>query len=426
MKLRIDDATLVAPGNSWHRKTPSIGIENGRIAAIDNPDFRADTVIDGTDHHLSLGWLDLRAQFGDPGLEHKEDLASGCAAAAAGGFTDICLLPNTQPIVQTKNDIQYLKSGNRDRLTQIHPLGAVTLDTKGEEFTDMLDLHAAGAVAFTDGTQPIWHTDILLKTLLYLQKIDGLLMNRPEDRMLTTFATMHEGLQSTLLGMQGMPRLAETLVIKRDLEILRYTGGKLHFSNISTAEAVQLIAEAKAEGLQVTCDVAAYQLLWEDTAIVGYDTNYKVNPPLREEIDRKALLEGLRQGTIDSLVTSHNPQDQESKKLEFDLADYGMTGLEMFLPMMAHLGDALPMDVWVEKITATPRTLLSLHQPTLEVGSEASFTLFNTQKKWTYNRAACKSKGHNHPWYNQEVTGKVTACIRGEFVWHEEQLIHGA
>ena len=424
MKYRIDNATIVAPSSSWHGKTISIGIDHGHITSLGDEKPNAEVVWDAQGMQVSLGWMDLCAQFGDPGLEHKEDLESGCAAAAAGGFTEVCLLPNTQPVVQTKNEVQYLQGGNSRRVTQVRPLGAVTLGTKGEDFTDMLDLHTAGVVAFSDGTKPIWHTDILLKTLLYLQKIDGLLINRAEDRMLTSFASMHEGLQSTMMGTPGMPRLAEVLVVQRDLEILRYSGGRLHFSNISTPQGLDLIRKAKQEGLQVTCDVAAYQLLWLDTDLNSFDTNYKVNPPLREAQDRAALLAGLKDGTIDAVVTQHTPHDEESKKLEFDLADYGMTGLEMFLPIMLSLGNELPLDLWIEKITTAPRKILGVESPKFEIGALANITIFDPQATWTYAGRECLSKGLNHPWYGQEVTGRVLATIYGAQVWAQESISH--
>ncbi|MEL6537584.1 MAG: dihydroorotase [Bacteroidota bacterium] len=422
MNLRIDNATIVAPGSAWHGKSPSVTLSNGHITSLGSVQEPADVVWDASGLRLSAGWCDLRAQFGDPGLEHKEDLESGCAAAAAGGFTEVCLLPNTTPVIQTKNDIQYLIAGNARRVTQVRPLAAVTKGAKGEDFTDMLDLHAAGAAAFSDGVAPIWHTDILLKTLLYLQKIDALLINRPEDRMLTHFASMHEGITSTRLGTPGMPRLAETLIVQRDLQILRYTGGRLHFANISTPESLALIREAKAEGLQISCDVAAYQLLWLDEVLEenAFDTQFKVNPPLREAPDREALLQGLRDGTIDALVTSHTPQDEESKKLEFDLADFGMTGLEMFLPMMLRLKEDLPEDVWINKITQAPRALLGQSSEVFVKDAIANFTLYDPEAEWKYDGSTCKSKGQNHPWFGTEVKGKVKGVVYGAQTWSED------
>ncbi|HAA23229.1 MAG TPA: dihydroorotase [Cytophagales bacterium] len=422
MKLRIDNATIVSPGSTWHGKSPSITIQNGHVTAMDSPGEPAEVVWNAQGMRLSAGWCDMRAQFGDPGLEHKEDLESGCAAAAAGGFTQVCLLPNTQPVIQSKNDIQYLIAGNSRRVTQVRPLAAVTKDAKGEDFTDMLDLHAAGAAAFTDGSAPIWHTDILLKTLLYLQKIDALLINRPEDRLLTHFASMHEGITSTRLGTPGMPRLAETLIVQRDLQILRYTGGRLHFANVSTPESLSHIRQAKADGLQVTCDVAAYQLLWLDEVLEEnpFDTHFKVNPPLREASDREALLQGLNDGTIDVLVTSHTPQDEESKKLEFDLADFGMTGLEMFLPMMMKLGEDAPEEVWIEKVTTNPNALLGQKDDPFAIDSLANFTVYNPEQVWKYDAASCKSKAYNHPWFGAEVTGKVKGAIYGNRNWSED------
>lgn len=245
MKILIQSATISDPNSSHHSKKRDVLIQNGRIIDIAPKVKGGDKIIEAEGMILSAGWFDLGTFVGDPGLEHKEDLESVCRAAAAGGFTEVAMLPNTQPTVQTKNEINYITRNNNSRLVQIHPLGAVTHNNKGEELTEMIDLNAAGAVAFTDGLKTIWNTDILLKSLQYLQKFDGLLINHPEDIWLNMFGQMNEGPNSTRLGLKGMPKIAEEIAVRRDVELLAYAGGRLHFSRVSSTKAIEIIKAAK-------------------------------------------------------------------------------------------------------------------------------------------------------------------------------------
>lgn len=401
---------LINPTSEFHLKKVHLSVKNGKIDHFGlAPAPATGQVFEGDDLVLTPGWFDLRANLCDPGLEHKEDLASGLNAAAAGGFTDVLLLPDTQPVIQTKNDIEYLLSKARGKITSVHPAAAVTLGRNGEELTDMIDLHHAGAMAFTDGHHPIWNTDILLKTLQYLQPMDGLLMNRAEDKWLAKFGVMHEGLQSTRLGMRGIPVTGETIMIERDLRVLEYAGGRLHFSQISAAESVEMIKKAKKRGLAVTCDVAAHQLYFNDTYLATFDTNYKVSPPFRTEKDRKALIAGVKDGTIDAIVSAHEPQDEESKKLEFDLADFGIIALQTVFPMLNQLAanGELPLEQSLPTIFDGPRRVLGLPTPTMEKGDAACLTLASTTVKWTFNKKSSFSKSQNSPFFGQELLGRA-------------------
>lgn len=413
MSVLIREVKILAPGSSHHNQISNVFIKDGKIVGIDDVAHRAEIVIDGKGKWLTPGWFDLQANFNDPGNEHKEDIYSGCRLAAASGFTDVALLPNTQPVVQTKGNVEYISSKCRNQVTQLHPIAAVTLDAKGEDLTEMIDLYHAGAVAFSDGERPVWHTDILLKSLIYLQKVNGLLINRPEDEMLTCFGTMNEGVMSTVLGMRGMPALAEHLMIKRDLDILEYAGGKIHFANISSAESVKLIKKAKRSGLNVTCDVSIHHLHFTDEELEGYDTNFKSNPPFRAEKDKKALITGLLDGTIDVIVSAHAPQDEESKKLEFDRAEFGLLGLQTFLPQLLALTDDLKPEDWLPKITSAPRQILGLKAVNIEKGAKARLTLVDPMKKWRYDDDSNLSNSRNSPYFEQELTGKVEAIFNG-------------
>ena len=414
MNVLIREVKILDPKSDHHKKTFNVLVKNGKITAIDQSNHKADEVIDAKGMILTPGWFDMRANFNDPGNEHKEDIYSGCKAAAKGGFTGVSLLPNTDPVIQTKSQVEYLLSKSRHETTSIYPIAAVTLDAKGEDLTEMLDLHQAGAVAFSDGENPIWHTDILVKTLIYLQKVKGLLINMPNDQMLTRFGQMHEGVTSTMLGMRGMPALAEHLMIKRDLDLLEYAGGKIHFSNISSGESVQLIKKAKKKGLNVTCDVSISHLIFTEEEVLSYDTNFKTNPPLRAEKDRKALISGLKEGVIDAIVSSHSPQDEESKKLEFDKAEFGISTLQTFLPTLLSLSKDIDQESWLEKITTGPRDILGLDHPSISKGRDANLTLFEPKKKWTLNDKTNDSKSRNSPFFGKELTGQVKAVFNGE------------
>lgn len=411
MDVLIKSVQVIDQKSTYHKKKVDVLISNGKIKSIGKISNDKAKTIDAKGMILSVGWFDLRANFCDPGLEHKEDLYSGMEAAAAGGFTGVALLPNTKPAIQSKNDIKYIISRTADNIVDVYPMGAVTVDVKGEDFTEMIDLHEAGAVAFTDGEQPIWQSDILLKSLQYLEKFNGLLIDKPEDKRLNMFGQMNEGVNSTLLGMKGMPKLAEEVVIDRDLALLEYAGGRLHLSQISTAQSIAKIKLAKKKGLNLTCDVAVFQPLLDDSLLSSFDTNYKVNPPLREKEDNNAIVKGIKEGTIDVLVSSHTPHDEESKKLEFDLADFGIIGLQTVAHNIAQLSEKVDMELLIEKITDAPRSLLGLEQPKIEEGEVANLTLFAPSLEWTFDSKSNKSKSEFSPYYGKSIKGKAVAVF---------------
>lgn len=419
MKILIQAATILNQASPFHKKKKNVLIQNGRITEIGDKKYSADKVIDAVGMFLTPGWFDLGTYVGDPGYEQKEDLSSVMKAAAAGGFTGLAVLPNTQPSVQSKNEVSYLTSDNDNRLVQVHAMASVTRNNKGEDLTEMIDLHEAGAIAFTDGLKPVWHTDIFLKALQYLQKFDGLLIDHPEDIWLNLFGQMHEGLNSTQLGLKGMPRIAEELPVSRNIELLQYAGGRLHLSRLSTPKSIALVKAAKARGLSVTCDITSYQPLLDDSLLQGFDTNYKVNPPLREKADVAALIKGLKDGTIDVLCSGHLPQDAESKNLEFDLADVGMINLQTFASNLVALSSSVPWQDLIEKVTTAPRTLLGLEAPIIDVEQKANLTLLDPAGEWTLNDKTNLSKSRNSPWYGTKVTGKARAVFNNTRNWSD-------
>lgn len=410
MEFLIRAALIVDSNSPLHSSTKDLLIRDGIIAKIDDHiDFEGE-IIEAPGQRVSCGWFDMRAHYNDPGLEHKEDLESGSATAAAGGFTDVLLLPNTEPVIDTKNAVSYYAKWSRGSAVKLHATAAVTRHAEGKELTEMIDLHKAGAKAFTDGISPVWHTDIMLKSLQYLQKFDGVLMNRPEDRMLTAFGTMHEGMVSTRLGMKGMPSISEEIMIKRDLQLLEYTGGKVHFSLVSSKGAVALIREAKASGLNVTADVGIHHLIFEDEDLRAYDTNLKVNPPFRLKEDREALIAAVLDGTIDAIVSDHMPQDQESKKLEFDLAEFGIIGQQSFYPALYKVfGEKT--DQVITGFTSKPREILGLDSVSIAEGQKACLTLYSPDQEWHYSTENNRSKSEASPFLGQKMQGQVIGIV---------------
>ena len=427
MKLLVRSVRIVDKNSPFNGQIRDLLIEDGIITKIgDNLEAGDTEVKEGNGLSVSAGWVDMRVASRDPGFEHKEDLVSIRAAAAHGGFTEIVLLPNSEPVVHSKDTLNYIRQSGLGGLVKLHVAAAITRKAEGLDFTEMIDLHEAGAVAFTDGDHPVQNADLFLKTILYLQPMDALLMNRPEDRQLTLYGQMHEGVTSTLIGMKGIPSLAEEMMLNRDLKLLEYALEKsiyssenpaLHVSLISTRQAVDLIREAKLKGLPVTCDVAAHQLAFTDDNLIDFDTNLKVNPPFRSGEDAIAIRQGLADGTIDAIVSDHNPHDEESKNLEFDHADFGITGLEtVFSLSVMHTN--LGVEDVIEKLTSRPRYILRLKEVSISEGSDANLTFFDADSEWVFNKSYSKSK--NTPFLGQTLKGKVRGVLNNnKFEWFE-------
>jgi len=414
--IALNSVRIVDKASPFNGQIKNILIENGRIKSIGDESLLADRLVSCDGWTITPGWFDLGTYVGDPGYEHKEDKDSICEAAAAGGFTEIAVWPNTIPAVQQKNGVKYIMAGNENRLVQIKPIVSVTINNEGNEITEMIDLHQAGAVAFSDGIYPIWNTDIVLKTLQYLKKFDGVLIQRAEDKWLNLYGQMHEGPVSTSLGLKGMPALSEYLTIERDLKLLEYAGGNIHFSNISTRQSVSLIREAKQKGLNVTCDVAVYNLHFDDQYLTDFDSNYKVNPPLRSKDHIEALWKGLEDNTIDAIVSAHRPHDEECKVLEFDLADFGMIGLQTFLPIMLSHADQISMQEIISNVSVKPRQILGLPIPVIAEGEVANLTLLDEKEEWNYDETTNLSKSHNSPLFGQKLVGKVKGVINNQIL----------
>lgn len=413
MDLLIKNATVIAPGSGYHRKTVDLLILNGLIEQIGNGLEATDiTEFDATGAFVSPGWVDIGVQTGDPGYEHREDFQSVTAAAAAGGFTAIACQPNTDPVVDSKAEVLYVRNATRESLVDCYPVGAVSEGCKGKDITEIIDMQRSGAIAFSDGKKALQDSGLMLRALQYVTAFGGVVINQPMDAGIAGDGQLHEGLVSTSLGMKGIPNLAEELMVQRDLELLRYTSSKLHLANISTAGAVARIRAAKAEGLNVTCSVAALNLAFDDEALWEFETNMKVLPPLRSAADRAALREGLQDGTIDIISSNHVPLEEELKKLEFPFAAFGAIGLETaFALARTHLEGILDLETLIESLTTRPRTLLQLDQPAIQPGEPANLTLFDPEEEWTVPAGSFYSKSDNNPLKGHTLKGRVWAVI---------------
>ncbi len=413
MRTYLKDVKIIAPDTPLHQKSVSLLLENGRIAEIDPKEVgEVDVQIEKKGLMASLSWFDMRVFSGEPGEEFREDLESLSNVLLAGGFGGALLMPNTKPVLQNRSDFSSVIAKNQGKAVKIHPASAVTINCEGDNLNEMLDAHHAGVPAFTDGQQPIWNSDILVKSLQYLQKFDGLLMNFPQDKNLAMFGQMSEGIVSTGLGLKGIPHLAEELMIQRDLELLKYAEGKIHFSCLSSAKSVELIRGAKAEGLNVTCDVNIHHLILDDTHLESFDANYKVSPPLRTQKDIAALIEGVNDGTIDVIVSAHQPYDQDHKKLEFDYAAFGIMGSQIVFPLYQQfLKDKIALETFINCIAANPRKILKIEVSSIEKGNPADLTLFTTDEEWTFDDQSNQSKSDNSPFYNTTFKAKALAVF---------------
>ncbi|MBX2904528.1 MAG: dihydroorotase [Taibaiella sp.] len=418
MQVLIRKARIVDSQSEHNGKVVDILVDDGvisRIAASIRTD--ADLVIEHKDLHVSPGWVDVFADYREPGYEHKETIETGIAAAAAGGFTDVLLAPNTQPALSTKSAVQFIKTKAAGKAVNVHPYGTATRNAEGKELAEMMDMRAHGAVAFTDGWKPVQNANLLLKALEYVTAIDGVVVQLPVDASLSSGGLMHEGPVSTSLGMAGIPALAETLAVHRDIELARYTGGKLHITGISSAASVDMVRKAKKDGVQITCSVTPYHLALTDEALRGYDSVYKLVPPLRSEADRKALVAGLKDGTIDCIATHHAPHEWDAKAKEFEYAADGMAVQETaFAAMWAAIEKQVGIEKLVAALTATPRAIFGLPAATVTKGQQACFTLFSPTATTNVTNESKKTLGVNNPFAGKALAGAVLGIINNRQV----------
>jgi len=415
MNLLIKSATVIDPNSPFNKQVTDVLIEKGHIVKV-APGIQADAdVVDAEGKYVSPGFFDLNCNIGELGLETKEDLYTGTKAAAAGGFTGVALMPNTIPPVHSKAEIEYLMNRAKKNLVDVYPLGAISHKREGKDLAEMYDMYLSGAKAFTDGNRPVQDAGLMERALLYAQGFDGLVFSYPEDTAIAGKAKVNEGEISTLLGMKGIPSLAEELMIARDLYLAEYTGSNIHFSTISTTRSVELIREAKRKGLEVTCDVAAHHLVLTDEALTGFDSQYKVKPPLRTQDDVDALLSGLADGTIDAIVSQHTPHEIEFKNVEFEVAEYGIIGLQTAFSLVLQAG--LSIDLAVQKLAIGPREILNIDIPVIAEGEPANLVIFDADAEWEYTNKNNRSKSSNSPFIGQNLKGRILLTCNNNQVY---------
>ena len=367
-------------------------------------------VIDGHGLLLLPAFVDLHAHLREPGQEYKEDIASGLAAAAAGGFAHVCVMPNTRPVNDTRSITEAMIAKAREvGGPTLHPIGAITMGQKGNELVEMADLKDAGAVAVSDDGRCVMSSAVMRRALEYAANFDLPVIQHAEDHTLTEGALMHEGAVSTRLGLRGWPRVAEDIIVARDVLLAELTGARYHVAHVSSRGAVRIIREAKSRGIKVTAEVTPHHLTLTDAAVIGYDTACRVNPPLREPEDVAALCEALADGTIDAVATDHAPHSTLEKDCEFAEASPGMIGLELVLPLLlARVRErAVPLSRLVDALTAAPSRIVGLTSPSLRAGALAEVCLVDPERRWVVEPNRLRSKSKNTPFLGKEVTGSV-------------------
>lgn len=417
MSILIKSAKIIDKGSPYDGEILDIFIKDGLIEQIGQSIIvKAENIVDIPNLSVSTGWCDMRVHGRNPGFEHKEDFESLENAAIAGGFTDIALLPNTYPIIQSKEAVGFIKSASEQSKINFWPIAAATNNCDGKDINELIDLNRAGAIAFSDGENAVSNPDSILKILQYISQFDGLFLNRPEETKLNLYGQINEGLVSNLLGLKGLPAISEHLAIERDLNLMNYLGNvskniRLHFSTISTAKSVALIREAKKAGHKISCDIAVHQLIFTDKALQTFDSNYKVMPPFRSQTDIDELWAGLADGTIDAIVSDHCPHDAESKNLEFDLSEFGIIGLETLFGIINKNNTKLKYTQLIEKISYNPRKILGLPALAIKEGQLAHLTIFDTATQWVFEEINIKSKAKNTPFVGKNMMGKVLGVI---------------
>ncbi len=413
MTILIRKALIKDIRSPYHNKVMDIFLSNGRIEQVSEKlDSSADKIIEANGDLLSPGWIDVFVTGSDPGYEYKDDLDSVSASASAGGFTHIFLTPNTLPVTQSKSGIQYIVGRNISLPVTLHPIGAVTKNTEGKELTEMFDMRQSGAIAFGDGNKSIQSAGLMIKALQYVKAFDGILIQMPDDQSVAPNGLMNEGTVSTQIGLPGKPALAEEIMVARDIELLRYTDSTLHITGISLARSVEMIRQAKAEGLKISCSTTPYHLMFTDAALLlGYNTLLKVNPPLRTELDRQALIKGIQDGTIDCVSSHHTAQNKDAKICEFEYAEYGMLGLEPAYGILTAVG--LSVDQILAVFCYNPAQLFGLTS-TIEIGSTADLTLFNPNESFVFSNMDIKSKSTNSPYIGMSLKGRIKGTFLGD------------
>ncbi len=409
MNILIKSATIIDSKSEFHNTTQDLLIEKGVVSKVGknlkNPKNYREIKLDNL--HISQGWFDSSVCFGEPGFEERDTIANGLKTAASSGFTVIAMNANTNPVIDSNSDITFVNSKSANNAVSLLPIGALTVNSKGEDLAELFDMNNAGSVAFYDYKKPVSNPNLMKIALQYASNFGGLVCSFPQENKISGQGVMNENITSTSLGLKGNPALAEELQIVRDLFLLEYTGGKLHIPTISTAKSVELIRAAKKKKLDVSCSVAIHNLYFTDDTLTDFNTYFKVLPPLRVQQDVDALIEGIKDGTIDMVTSDHNPIDIEQKKVEFDHADYGTIGLESAFGALQNIFTTKK----TIEILIKGKSRFGLDQTPINIGNTVNITLFNPDSKYTFTKNDIISKSKNTIFENENLKGKVYGII---------------
>lgn len=409
MKVLIKNATIIDTESSYHGSTQDIRIKDGVIIEINQnlASLKGETIIEKEDLHISQGWFDTSVSMGQPGYEERETIDNGLNVAASSGFTAVALNPNTHPIVDTSSDVTFVKKMAEGHATSLYPIGALTRNSESVDLAELYDMQQSGAVAYGDYQTPIKNPNLLKIALQYTQGFNGLVLSFPQEQQIAGKGMVNEGVMSTRVGLKGIPAIAESLQIARDLHILEYAGGKLHIPTVSTKEGIALIRAAKSKKLNVTCSVAIHNLCLTDDLIEDFDTRYKVLPPLRNKEHVEALVAAVKDGTIDTVTSDHNPLDIERKNVEFDNAMYGTIAQEAtFKALLTIVSEKRAVTL----LTAGRAIFTKQTNPVKEQAT-ANLTLFSTKGTSIFKKEHIKSSSHNAIFLNQKMKGEVYGII---------------
>ncbi|HLW30548.1 MAG TPA: dihydroorotase [Brumimicrobium sp.] len=416
MKILLKQAIILDRASASFNQKKDILILDGKISKIADNIIEEDAQeITSKELYVSQSWVDLKADFCDPGFEYNEDIKSGLATAANGGFGHVFVVPTTFPIVDSKGQVNYLKAEGANHITSLYPIGALTKNAKGDSLSEMYDMYKVGVRLFSDNTNFV-SAGILFRALLYVKNFGGKVVSFPQNESINEGGQVNEGTASLKTGLKAIPAIGEQIQVQRDLSLLEYTDGELHLTGISSAASLNLIREAKAKGIKVTCDVHVHQLLFNELQTLNYDTNHKVNPPYRREEDRLALWEGIKDGTIDCIVSNHQPKTIEEKDIEFDNAAFGSLTLQSFYASLIEKNLKNQAD-FIDKVTVQPRKIVGMESNTvIEEGNIADLTIFDPTIEWTFDDTTNLSKSKNSPYYGSKLRGKAIGIIKNNML----------
>jgi dihydroorotase len=424
MNLLIKGGRVIDPSQKLD-DTLDVLVENGLVKELGKGLAAPAGVetIDAAGKYVVPGLIDMHVHLRDPGLEYKEDIVSGTRAAAAGGFTSVCCMPNTKPVIDNKAIASYIINKARtEGFANVFPVGSITYGLNGERMSEMGELKEAGCVAVSDDGRPVNNPELMRRALEYARGMGILVITHAEELSLVGEGVMNEGFTSTEIGLKGIPRIAEDIATARDVMLAEYTGSPIHIAHVSTEGSVRVIREAKGRGVRVTCETAPHYFTLTDDAVRGYRTNAKMNPPLREAADVAAIKAGLQDGTIDAIATDHAPHHLDEKDVEFDAAMNGIIGLETSLPLSLKLVEegTLALGVLIEKMSCNPSDILGLQRGTLKAGSVADITVIDPAAQWTVEADKLASKSKNSPFLGWQVTGAAACTVLAGRVVHRQ------